>query len=155
AMAEDPYLTSWRSQRVADKGLKSPLIDARLRSEAAVNYAFYAGDDARMSKYVNVDVGSSATRQTVMEALAKHSLVQGVLSHPEGVTMWGQPWRPLFCEWSVDLDLAAAAELGEWVLGEVDLDRAAPLTPDSTVTFTGRSPLVTGAAKTLAASVDR
>ena len=104
-------------------------------------------------------VSSPATRQKATEGLLRLSLSQGVWSHPEGVTMWGQPWRPMFCDWRLTLDLAAldAAPLADWSLAGVDLDAGtdpAPALPD-TVTISGRSALVTGVARTLAAGIDR
>jgi hypothetical protein len=157
ALAEDPYLVSWRSNipNVGDASGSTGPAQARMHSEAAINYAYYAGDDTRLSTYVGATVDSSATRQTAVEGLLAHSLVDGVWSHPEGVTMWGQPWRPLFCEWAVELDLAALGDLGAWTLEEIDLERDDAFSGGQTITVTGRSPLVTGAAGTLGAAVER
>ena len=155
ALAEDPYLTSWRSQIATADVPSGASVDLRIRAEAAINYAYYAGDDERLSTCVGVGVDSSQTRQAAVEGLLKHSLVDGVWSHPEGVTMWGQPWRPLFCEWSVDLDLAGLVTLGDWTLEEIDLEREASFPGGEVITLTGRSPLVTSAASTLAAAVER
>jgi len=95
----------------------------------------------------------SASRQTATEGLLRLSLSEGVWSHPEGVTMWGQPWRPMFCDWQVTLDLGS---VDGWGLDGVDLDpgETAPATPDS-LTLSGRSGLVTGVAGTLAAGIDK
>ena len=153
ALAEDPYIVPWRTRRNVTAGYSAEPVAARLRAEAAVNYAYYAGDDARLSQYTFSKVDSAQTRQLAVEGLLRHSIVDGVWSHPEGVTMWGQPWRPLFCEWSVDIDLA---ELGAgWTLGETDLVRVTPHEGGNILTFTGRSPLVTSVASTLQAAVEK
>ncbi|HEX2784894.1 MAG TPA: hypothetical protein VHN36_15025, partial [Ilumatobacteraceae bacterium] len=103
ALAEDPYLVSWRASRAKSNGIDGDLAFTRFRSEAALSHAYYAADNARMSLYVNTDVASASTRQKATEALARASMSEGVWAHPEGVTMWGQPWRPLFCDWEVTL----------------------------------------------------
>ena len=165
AVAEDPYLTAWRSERAAAQSgvtgnAARKAVTLRVQAESTLNYAYYAGDDERLAKVTGLEVSSSTARQRVVEAVAKHSLVEGVWAHPEGVTMWGQPWRPLFCEWSVELDLAGLDELvGDgprgWVLDEIDLEREQPFPGGDVRTLTGRSPLVPGVAKALAAAVDR
>jgi hypothetical protein len=159
ALAEDPYLAQWRARRAGAKGLDATSALNRFVSEAAIAHAYYAADNDRLGSYVGAQVSSPATRQKATEGLLRLSLSQGVWSHPEGVTMWGQPWRPMFCDWRLTLDLAAvdAAPLAAWSLSGVDLDARAdpaPALPD-TVTISGRSPLVTGVARTLAAGIDR
>ncbi len=154
ALAEDPFVTRWRTRRIVGKGMEED-VAGRVRAEAAVNYAYYAGADDRLSGYVGVNVASASMRQAAVEGLLKHSFVEGVFAHPEGVTMWGQPWRPLFCEWSVELDLADAPDLAGWALEEIDLERSEPFGSGGVVTLSGRSPLVTGTATSLAAAVER
>ena len=158
-LAEDPYLARWRAQRAGAKGFDPDVAANRFLAEAAVAHAYYAADNDRLGKYVGAEVASSAKRQQATEGLLRLSMSDGIWSHPEGVTMWGQPWRPMFCDWRVELDLAAidAAPLEAWSLAGVDLDARtdpSPELPDS-VTLSGRSPLVAGVARTLAAGIDR
>ena len=158
-LAEDPYLARWRAERAGAKGFDPDVAATRFIAEAAVAHAYYAADNARLSSYVNTDVASAAKRQQATEGLLRLSMSDGIWAHPEGVTMWGQPWRPMFCDWQVELDLAAvdAAPLDAWSLTGVDLDARtdpAPALPDS-VTISGRSALVAGVARTLAAGIDR
>jgi hypothetical protein len=160
ALGEDPYLVPWRAGFTPPAApgasrLAARAVSDRLVAEAAVNYAYYAGDDTRLSKIVGATVDSASTRQTAIEGLLKHSLIEGVWSHPEGVTMWGQPWRPLFCEWSIEVDLADQTGIAEWQLGEIDFERADPFTGGTATKLSGRSPLVTGAASTLVASIEQ
>jgi hypothetical protein len=159
ALAEAAYLARWRAQRAGAKGFDLAVATNRFVAEAAVAHAYYAADNARLSSYVNAPVESAAKRQQATEGLLRLSMSDGIWSHPEGVTMWGQPWRPMFCDWQVELDLAAidAAPLDAWTLTGIDLDARsdhAPSLPDS-VTISGRSALVAGVARTLAAGIDR
>jgi hypothetical protein len=103
---------------------------------------------------VGTAVSSAAERQKATEALLRLSASDGIWAHPEGVTMWGQPWRPLFCDWQVTLDLGPA---DGWHLTGTDLDPAAgsAIAAPHTVTCQGRSVLVTGLAGTIAAGLDR
>jgi hypothetical protein len=154
ALSEDPYLTAWRTRRTAAKGFDPEAANTRFTAEAAVAHAYYSADNARLATYLASPVASSAERQKATEGLLRLSLSEGVWSHPEGVTMWGQPWRPMFCDWQVSIDLAPT---DPFVLNTTDLDLSANsgLAPTATVTFQGRSALVPGVAKTLAAGIDR
>jgi hypothetical protein len=155
ALAEDPYLTAWRTRRASPPGINPALINSRFVAEAAVSYSYYAADNTRLTNIVNTPVTTAPDRQRAVEGLLRLSLSDGVWSHPEGVTMWNQPWRPLFCDWEVTLELGPL--LG-WDLGATDNDPttdpdAPPVTTPDTVTYTGRSPLVNGVARTLAAGI--
>src|SRR6266542_1568569 len=110
ALAEDPYLASWRSRRASEaKGFDDVAVASRFLAESAVSYAYYAADDARLSGYVGAAISSAAGRQRATEGLLRLSLSLGTWAHPEGVTMWGQPWRPMFCDWEVSLELGPLA----------------------------------------------
>ena len=157
ALMLDPFLADWRASLVRGDPIYVRAAGARLRSEAVVNYAYYAGDHATLSKATGTPVTTAVQRQVAVEGLMKHSSGRGVWTHAEGVTMWGQPWRPQFCEWTAELELADLAQLlaGEWTLGEQDLHRDLPFIGAETLTLTGRSPLHPGIAKGLAAAVDK
>jgi hypothetical protein len=153
SLAEDPYLIAWRTRRLEEtRGLDPAPVNARYTAESAVSYAYYAADNARLSAYTGAEVSSAATRQRATEGLARLSLSQGTWAHPEGVTMWGQPWRPMFCDWEATLELGS---LPGWDLDGTDLDPAAAVTTPDTRSFSGRSPLVTGAAGSLRKGIDR
>ena len=157
ALAQDPYLADWRVSRVRGDATYVAAAGLRMRSESVVNYAYYAGHDATLSKVTGVDVGTSFERQIAVEGLVKHATSNGVWTHPEGVTMWGQPWRPQFCEWTAEIELAGLADLlaaDGWTLDEHDLRRLTAFGGGETVTLGGRSPLHPGVARSLAAAVD-
>ena len=113
--------------------------------------AYYAADNDRLTGLTGAPVTSAASRQRATEGLLRMSVSTGVWQHPEGVTMWGQPWRPLFCDWQVSLELGG---LDGWELSGIDLDPAAgtPVATPDTISLAGRSPLVSGVAGTLAAA---
>jgi hypothetical protein len=110
-----------------------------------------------LQRVTGAPVRTSSDRQVAVEGLLKHASIEGVWAHPEGVTMWGQPWRPQFCEWTAELHLADLAALTDngWQLGEFELDRATPFSGGELVTITGRSPLQTNTARSLAEAVTR
>lgn len=155
SLAEDPNLTRWRNQLADPGGARSDALGSRLVAEAALSYAYYAADDDRLATYTGAAVTSSASRQRATEALTRMSLSAGVWSNPEGVTQWGQPWRPLFCEWEATLELGG---MTGWQLGGIDLDPGddtlAPVATPATVVLQGRSGLVNGAARTLSGGID-
>ena len=153
-LAEDPYLSAWRASRASPHGFNGPSVTARFLAESALSFSYYAADNARLSHFTGTPITSAATRQRATEGLLRMSMSTGVWAHPEGVTMWGQPWRPMFCDWEVRLDLGA---IDGWALVGVDLDPVpnGPLTTPDSIRLTGRSPLVAGAAQTLAAAISR
>lgn len=156
SLSEDPYLAAWRSTLAAGDNASRKAITSRLRAESAINHAYYTGDAKRLSKITGSPIDDSApARQYVVDALLKHSLVDGVWTHPEGVTMWGQPWRPLFCDWEINLDLASSGDISSWLLGDIDLDRPKPFDGGEKLAITGRSPLVASTATGVFASVER
>jgi hypothetical protein len=154
ALSEDPYLVGWRSRLALPHGFEEGALTSRMRAESALSYSYYAADNAMLSSFTGASVTSAATRQRATEGLLRMSVSQGVWAHPEGVTMWGQPWRPMFCDWEVSLELGP---LIGWELGGNDLDPGTDpgISAPDPVTITGRSPLVTGAAGTLASGIDR
>jgi hypothetical protein len=164
ALVEDPYLLALRLGHLAERGVGGPAVHARLQAESALNFAYYAGRDRELGDFTRTRVDSAATRQEAVEALLRHSMVEGVLCHPEGVTHWGQPWRPLFCDWSVELELELAglgallAHRAGFTLGEADLEirKALDLGADAhTVAVSGRSVLQTTVGQGLTAALDR
>jgi hypothetical protein len=154
ALAEDPYLSGWRARRAAGHGFVPASASARMLAESAVSFSYYAADNDRLTGLTGAPVTSAASRQRATEGLLRMSVSTGVWQHPEGVTMWGQPWRPLFCDWQVSLELGG---LDGWELSGIDLDPAAgtPVATPDTISLAGRSPLVSGVAGTLAAAIGR
>ena len=157
SLAEDPNLPRWRTRKAdaaSAGGGRSDALHARFVAEAALSYAYYAADDDRLAEVVGAPVTSAASRQRATEALTRMSLSAGVWSNPEGVTQWGQPWRPLFCDWEATLELGG---LPGWTLQGIDLDPAGPADPlalPDQVVLQGRSGLVTGAAAALAGGIE-
>lgn len=168
SLAADPFLVSWRADQVRGDQRFVKAAGLRLRSEAMINYSYYAGADKVLSSITGAAVSTAADRQLAVEGLIRHSTIEGVWAHPEGVTMWGQPWRPQFCEWTVELELAELAELCKiaqhdatdpastgWSLDQVDFERDDAFGSGQTITIVGRSPLHAGVAKSLAEAMGR
>jgi hypothetical protein len=154
ALSEDPYLTGWRTRRAQSNGVDPKAAGARFLAEAAIGHAYYSADDARIGSFVSAPVSSSADRQKATEGLLRLSLSDGVWAHPEGVTMWGQPWRPMFCDWHVSIDLGPTDGF-ELSTTDLELSADSGLVTVQTITLQGRSALVPGVAKTVAAGIDR
>ena len=152
ALAEDPYLSAWRTRLASGRGVDGRVVGIRMAAEAALAFSYYAADDERLTKIIGTAIDSSATRQIAVEGLQRLSLSDGVWSHPEGVTMWGQPWRPLFLDWRAELELGG---LDGWELGATDLDPDGAVATPESLTITGRSPLLTGVARTIGSAIDR
>ena len=152
ALAEDPHLASWRARRTADKGVDASAVGRRMASEAAVSFAYYAGHEELIKPLAGGQPVTPVVRQQVVEGLSRLSLSDAVWTHPEGVTMWGQPWRPQHCDWQVELDLGG---IDGWELVGDDLDPTDAVTTPEVVVLQGRSPLVPGSAGTVVAAIDR
>ena len=45
ALAEDPYLTGWRTRRASSNGVDPAVTNSRFVAEAAVSYSYYAADN--------------------------------------------------------------------------------------------------------------
>ena len=161
----DPFLADWRAARASGDADFVAATRGRNRSEAALRFAYYAGESKLLEEATGVRIDTATDRQRATEGFLRHVTIEGVWAHPEGVTIWGQPWRPQFCEWSLDLELAGLPELlantapgatNGWAVGEHDLIRRDAFGVGATVvTITGRSPLHTGAARMLEDAVRR
>jgi hypothetical protein len=67
------------------------------------------------------------------------------------VTLWSQPWVPLWLEW--EAELTETGPLPAWSLGQIDLEPPEAATRGRVITHTGRSVLTTGVATTMAAAI--
>ena len=81
--------------------------------------------------------------------LAEFSYVAGAPPSPVAITPWRQPWVPLAVEWQVRVK--GRDTLDGWSLESLDLTAASDAPRPDTVdrTFTGRSPITLGIAKSL------
>lgn len=154
ALAQDPYLAPWLAQLESKRRRIDPgQIMARLAAEAAFRY----GNDARYDGGTTAFAGKvsrrSPTRMQVADQLRRFSLFKGVDPDPVSVTAWSQPWIPMWLEW--EIAITGGERLDGWELSAVDL--AAPGSAPSAFqkTITGRSPLHTGTARTLAAAIEK
>ncbi len=153
AIVQDPYLARWLAEVESKRLQLDPgLVFERLNAEAAFRFGregVYDGGTVALAAQ-----SSPLIRAQVADELRRFSLVKGVDADPVGVTAWSQPWVPLWLEW--ELSVEASDRLEGWRLAQVDLETVEdgddPPEPPSR-TMTGRSPLTTGAARTLGAAI--
>ena len=106
------------------------------------------GPQAASSSWSDVSVSNVDSATQLSVELANFSYLAGAAPSPVAVTTWRQPWVPLFVEWKVRL--RGRDTLDGWSLDGLDLVAAAEQPADTVDrTFTGRSPISTGIAKSL------
>ncbi|SEW12141.1 hypothetical protein SAMN05444851_1546 [Aliiroseovarius sediminilitoris] len=156
AVITDPFTTPWLAEQAAPTSpFPQSVLAARLRGEVALRYSRDGLYDGTVPGFSAPTRTGEASVPGPMEAalgdqLRRHSLLDGVDAAPLGVTVWAQPWSPIWLEWEVELDLTD--RLTGWALGQVDYD-AAPPPGGSTRVVSGRSPINNGAAESLTATV--
>ena len=151
AIVQDPYLLSWVAQVEASRhGFNEGAVRQRLTAEAAIRFGSNGLYDGTTSVLTS-SKSSVPTRARIADELRRFSLVAGVDTDPVGVTVWSQPWVPLWLEWEVAIDGRDRFE--DWKLGQIDLEPPESPLQGTSRTLTGRSPLTTGTARTLAASI--
>jgi hypothetical protein len=157
-MLVNPYLAPWLARTAAGRrSLDTNATTRRLVAEAALRFGVDAIYDGRTAAFQPATraPGTPQVRVTdhlVADQLHRFSLVLGTDPDPVGVTVWSQPWVPLWLDWEVEL--TSSDRLLGWRLAAVDYESVEDAAPDhSTRRFRGRSPLTTGTAATLAAAV--
>ena len=159
AVVQDPYLVPWLASIEANRRKLDPgLTMNRFSAEAAIRFGVNGTYDGATSAFQTTSAASPApalsfaAKSQVSDQLRRFSLYKGVDADPVGVTAWSQPWIPLWLEWEVEI--ISTDRLDGWDLVQVDLDSQDP-NQGTARSFTGRSPLHTGTAKTLAASIEQ
>lgn len=154
AIILDPYLAPWRSQAASNaSGIDLSAVRNRMFAETALRFgkdgSFGAGGAARALQ----QGGSAYAEARLAASLDRFSLLAGVDPDPVSVTGWSQPWVPMWLEWEVEL--ATTDRLDGWRLDVIDLEVPEGKKPptDRKRIVSGRSPLNTGVAATLANAV--
>jgi hypothetical protein len=113
---------------------------------AAVNSAG-GSRAANKSAWSTVSIEAQHAATDLAVQLANYSFFAGAPPSPVAITTWRQPWVPLWVEWRVRV--TGHDTLTGWQLDGLDLTTTDP--PPDTVdrTFTGRSPITLGIAKSL------
>jgi hypothetical protein len=152
AVLHSPYNRGWLAQRAAQhSGLPQGPIRRRLDAEVAIRFGKDAVYDGTTAAFGARDL-QVPDRTEVSDEILRHSMFVGAEPSPIGVTMWSQPWIPLWLEWEAETELAAT--LDGWSLDMVDLEPGDAAPPGaSTAVRRGRTLLTTGAARTLASAV--
>lgn len=161
AVVQDPYLVPWLAGIESNRRqLDKQLVTNRFTAEAAIRFGASATYDGATTGFLAtpathaaavVSRTSFSANVRVTDQLRRFSLFQGVDVDPVGITAWSQPWIPLWIEW--EAEIKATARLDGWQLAQLDLDSQDP-GKGTARSFTGRSPLHTGTAKTLAAAIE-
>ena len=166
AVTLDPYSGQW----LARAGQPETQWKAREGRIAAEHVRLYGGEmtydgsgaagllkaiqrpRAAATSWSDVSESSVDSATQLSVELANFSYLAGAAPSPVAVTTWRQPWVPLFVEWKVRV--RGRDTLDGWGLDGLDLVAAAEQ-PAETVdrTFTGRSPVSTGIAKSLGAAM--
>jgi hypothetical protein len=140
---------------LAESVLNDPFAVDDMAAEAADRTGLDPDElRARLEAETRLFVRTQAPEADAVRLLAA-SLRDGVLPSPLAVTVWRQPWVPLYLEW--ELELAVDGDLGRWTLGEIDLEPAlgAEVAAEAETTVQGRSLLGPSGAQALAAGVVR
>jgi hypothetical protein len=159
AVVRDPYLVPWLAQIEAKRRqFDLKLTTQRLSAESAIRYganAVYDGTTAAFQPTATAapQPVSVIGKAQIADQLRRFSVFAGVDMSPVAITSWSQPWAPLWLEWEVEI--GSTTRLDGWRLSQVDLDTiSGPPPANATQIFRGRSPLHTGTARTLAASIE-
>lgn len=153
AVISSPYHRRWLGALAGQRtGLPPGAIARRFDGEAALRYGAAAVYDGRTT-VLGAGERPDHDRRDIFDQLLNHSQLEGAEPYPLGVTMWSQPWVPMWLEWEVDVDVSAT--LDGWELATVDLATvgATPPSGGASTRYTGRTLLTVGAARTLGSAV--
>lgn len=158
AVLTNPYLATWlggvlgaaRSDGASDQ------VTARLVAEHGLRYGadgVYDGRTAFLAERAGgmAAISGSLTSMVIADQVRRFSVYAGVDPDPVAVTLWSQPWVPLWLDW--EAELTETGPLPAWSLGQVDLEPPEPTTRGRVIAHTGRSVLTTGVATTMAAAI--
>jgi len=152
AVMHSPYNRPWLAALAAQRsGQPRASVRNRLDAEVALRFGKDAIYDGYTSAFGARDL-SVPDRIDVSDEVLRHSMYTGAEPSPVGVTMWSQPWVPLWLEWEAETELSPT--LAGWTLDAVDLEPGDEAGTGATATVRrGRTLLTTGAARTLASAV--
>ncbi|MFG6197850.1 hypothetical protein [Nonomuraea sp. JJY05] len=137
ASVEDPFADHRETfQRLSSYGLSPAMLFQRMQAESALLIWSLAFPSRAAS-------------------LSGLSLKDGVGSSPVGITIWRQPWIPLWCEWELDLD--AHPTIAAWQLDEVDFrpEAGAGFEASRAESLRGRTSLRSAPARGLGDAISR
>jgi hypothetical protein len=170
AVLHDPYHDEWVSAAVTPAGRDPKVTLNRLRAETLLRFGVdgtydgaTAAFDPRLPRSaaarrhmapMRAQPGVQEQQRLVADEVRKFSLYAGADPDPVGVTTWAQPWVPMWLEWQVQLEGIDPPTLAAWKLDAIDLEAVSTSITGSTIVFSGRSPVSTGAATTLSAAIN-
>ena len=170
AVLHDPYHDEWVSAAVTPAGASPKITLNRLRAETLLRFGVDGSYDGGTTAFhpqlprsaaarrqmapARAQPGVQEQQRLVADEMRKFSLYSGADPDPVGVTTWAQPWVPMWLEWQVQVDGIDPPTLADWKLDAVDLEAVNAQISGSSVVFSGRSPVSTGAATTLSAAIN-
>jgi hypothetical protein len=163
AVTLDPYAGAWLA-RAGQPDSTWTVRETRIRAEhlrlfgANVRYDgsgvagvldAVAGSSraASRSAWSGVSIEATHAASELAVELANYSFAVGAPPSPVALTTWRQPWVPLYVEWRVRV--TGTGTLDGWQLDGLDLAADPEPAPTIDKTFTGRSPITIGIAKSL------
>jgi hypothetical protein len=145
AVLTDPYrwteLVTWIKSA---SGLSGTAVENRVKAEMGLRYA---AEESRTTRPVLDD--------SAADVLRRASLQDGFDVSPVGVTLWSQPWVPIWCDWEIEMKVDD--RLDTWSLGPIDLESAANTTASApaALLLRGRTLLVSSTARALSAQINQ
>lgn len=158
AVVEGPYLAPWVAQIESNRrGLDAGMTFSRFAAEAAIRYGRTGVYDGSTTAFVPVEraraAGPSVVFKTqIADQLRRFSLFAGVDVDPVGKTLWAQPWIPLWLEW--EIDIRSTDQMIGWKLAQIDLEPGVDAPGGESRILSGRTPLHTGTARTIAGAIE-
>ena len=154
AVLMNPYWATWLADALGAAGPSAAgqQVAVRLFAEHGLRYganAVYNGRTAFLGAHLAPT--AAVTASVLADQVRRFSVYEGVDPDPVGVTLWSQPWRPLWLEW--EAELTETDPLPAWTLGQIDLEPPPAVSRGRIVAHTGRSVLTTGVATTMAAAI--
>ncbi len=159
ALVKDSFLIEWLAAAAASRveKAKSSAVQGAVRklllAETAMRVSAAGVFDGGIGRGALGAAGEERLAALVAhEQVQPFSRVDGAEVDPVGLTIWSQPWIPLFLEWEVEA--AVEDRFEDWPLGPIDLEPVERRGAGKRRKIAGRSLLGSGPAKTLKASLD-
>lgn len=137
-----------------DPSGRSAVVASRWAAAQPLDAQPLAAPQVRAIRQVRAEMGSPLLA-SVASDLARYSLLRGSPPSPVALTIWRQPWVPVFLEWQVTV--RGTDTLAGWELTGRDLTGRGGTLPEATITrtITGRAPISRGVGTALIAGIRR
>lgn len=136
----DIYMLAWMLQAIeqTSEPAEAPAVQTRVRAEMALRFSPEGSYDGTPPLAANT---TPMARATLSDELLRFSLAEGREPSPVGITMWSQPWVPVWLEWEARLE--TGQDFDGWKLGRIEFEGASDVGGQS-LNILGRSPITDG-----------